>query len=171
MSIFLIGISTWFVWLLPGNLFSSDAHAVYVSVLEIKQKTGSEKGVINVKLFSNDLEDAIFNRSTQRIELTETNCEHYKTLVDDYINDHLEFKINGIVQSYHYESCEINDMSIWLNFSFSYSKSWQEMEVKADYLMELFPTQANIVSILYHEQKSMFRLIKGDDSEVIEFSN
>ena len=72
---------------------------------------------------------------------------------------------------YDYLSCEINDISIWFNYKFTTGSKWSELEVKADYLMELFPTQSNVVSITYIDQKKMFRLIKGDEVEKINFSN
>jgi hypothetical protein len=37
--------------------------------------------------------------------------------------------------------------------------------------MELFPTQSNVVSRDYLGQKKMFRLVKGDEMEIISYAN
>ena len=79
------------------------------------------------------------------------------------------FKIDGKKQDYRYLSCEVNDISVWLTFDFTSSSTWGEVEITADYLMELFPTQSNVVSITYHSEKRMFRLTKNSTSETISF--
>lgn len=141
----------------------SSSHAIYVSVLEV------EPGSIMVKVFANDLEDAIFNQARQRPDLLSGNCSQSKALISNYFKNHLKFKINGEEQGYRYLSCEVNDISLWLTFEFTSPPTWSEIEITADYLMELFPTQSNVVSITYHSKKRMFRLTKGATTETINF--
>ena len=138
-------------------------HAIYVSVLEIK------KGSLMVKVFANDLEDAIFNQVQQRVNLLNSNCSENRALVSDYFKNHLGFFIDGDLMSYNFVSCEVNDISLWITFEFASPAIWSEVEITADYLMELFPTQSNVVSITYKKEKRMFRLIKGSTSETIIF--
>jgi len=141
----------------------SSSHAIYVSVLEVEQ------GSIKVKVFANDLEDAIFNHALQRPDLLSADCSESKALIDNYFNDYLAIKIDGKEQNYSYLSCEVNDISLWLTFEFNSPVIWREVEITADYLMELFPTQSNVVSVNYRSDKRMFRLIKGSTSETINF--
>jgi len=58
---------------------------------------------------------------------------------------------------------------LWLTFEFNSPAAWRNVEITADYLMELFPTQSNVVSITYKKEKRMFRLIKGSTTETINF--
>jgi hypothetical protein len=122
-----------------------------------------------VKVFANDLEDAIFNQAQQRPDLLNGNCNQSKILISNYFKKHLMFKIDGKEQGYPYLSCEVNDISLWLTFEFNSPATWGEIEITADYLMELFPTQSNVVSITYQTEKKMFRLTKGATSETINF--
>ena len=122
-----------------------------------------------IKVFANDLEDAIFNQAQQRPDLLNGNCNQSKILISNYFKKHLMFKIDGKEQGYRYLSCEVNDISLWLTFEFTSSSTWGEVEITADYLMELFPTQSNVVSITYHSEKRMFRLTKNSTSETINF--
>jgi Domain of unknown function (DUF6702) len=148
---------------------SDRAHAIYVSVLEIEQGKSAEQGVLRVKIFANDLEDAIFNHSLQRLSLL-TKCDQSSTQISAYFKDHLQLNIDGKAQDYTYTSCEVNDISLWVTFTFNSPANWGEVALTADYLMELFPTQSNVVSITFHDEKRMFRLTKGATSETIRFN-
>lgn len=168
---FFIGLLTFFSIFSSSDLPKRDLHAIYVSVLEIDQSINRADGNIRVKVFANDLEDAIYNRSQKRIDLLKDNCEESRELISGYFNQHLVIDIDGQPVTYKFIGCEINDISIWISFACAMPTTWTNVKVKADYLMELFPTQTNVVSVKYLDQKKMFRLIKGDESEVFEFSN
>ena len=146
-----------------GQKDLSSSHAIYVSVLEVEQ------GSIEVKVFANDLEDAIFNHAQQRLDLVSGDCSKGKALITNYFRDHLAIKIEGKEQQYSYQSCEVNDISLWLTFEFSSPVTWGEVEITADYLMELFPTQSNVVSISYQGEKRIFRLTNGSTTETVKF--
>ena len=169
MKLFLLSILYSLSLLNPGSVAPRTNHALYVSVLEIEKDRSSEKASIMVKIFSDDLEDAIFNHAQQRLDLQGVNCDQGETYINNYFNDHLKLSIDGKEQSYSYLSCEVNDISLWLTFEFTTSTSWNEVEITADYLIELFPTQSNVVSITYHSEKRMFRLTKGSTTETISF--
>lgn len=141
----------------------SSSHAIYVSVLEVEQ------GSIKVKIFANDLEDAIFNHAQQRPDLLNADCSRSKVLIANYFNDHLTCKIDGQEQKFTFVSCEVNDISLWLTFDFNSPATWGQVELTADYLMELFPTQSNVVSITHEGEKRMFRLTKESSTEIITF--
>ena len=146
-----------------GSTELSTSHAIYVSVLEVEQES------LMVKVFANDLEDAIFNQAQQRVDLINGDCSQSKTLISNYFNDHLKFKIDGKEQSYSYLSCELNDISLWISFEFTSPPNWRKVEITANYLMELFPTQSNVVSITYLSEKKMFRLTRGATTKTIIF--
>ena len=128
-----------------------------------------EQGSIKVKVFANDLEDAIFNHSQQRLNLLDGECTANKEEIGNYFKDYLKISINNVAQDYSFRSCEVNDISIWLTFKFNSPDIWQQVEIKANYLMELFPTQSNVVSVTYLEEKRMFRLVNDVPSKQITF--
>jgi hypothetical protein len=146
-----------------------NVHAIYVSVLEVEHQTLTNSGSIKVKIFANDLEDAIYNSTKERIKLLESDCSSKLDLVEDYFKNHLLLRINNKEIKYSIDTCEVNDISIWYTFNFGSMESWRTIELTADYLIELFPTQSNVVSIKVGDDKRMFRLTKGDASETIKF--
>ena len=169
MKLILIGLFACLGWTrLPGDA-NQPSHAIYISVLEIKQGLESKEGSVRIKVFVQDFEDAIFNHSSHRLNFSSGNSDSNKELISAYFYDSLKIDINNNALKYNYVSCEVNDISLWLNFAFEANDNWQQMKVSANYFMELFPTQSNVVSITYHEQKRMFRLTKAKSEEVVEF--
>jgi hypothetical protein len=171
MLLFFIYLSSFLGLVRPTDVNNETLHAIYVSVLEVEQPIGKKGGDIRIKVFTNDLEDAIFNKSQERIKLLQNSCDQNKVLVSDYFAAHLQISIDGKPIKYTYVSCEINDASIWFNFNYTAAPAWEEIEIMANYLMELFPTQTNVVSITYHGKKKMFRLLKGEEVEKIVYSD
>ena len=153
------------------SFYENSNHAMYISVVEIEKAVDNNNGLIRVKVFTNDLEDAIFNFSQQRIDLSGGNCKPSTKLINDYFAAHLDIKIGDEFIKLSFSSCEENDISSWLNFDFTSQENWKTVEVKADYLMELFPTQSNIVNISNEGEKRMFRLTKDNPKKTILFSN
>ena len=168
MLSFLIGLTTFLGVINVSSSSEVENHAIYVSVLEIEKV--DERGQIRIKIFADDLEDAIYNSSQKRIDLLKGDCSQNKILVSEYFANHLQLTLDGTNVDYKFISCEVNDISIWFNYDFTSMTTWSELEVKADYLMELFPTQSNVVSINNQGQKKMFRLVKGDEFKTISFN-
>lgn len=169
MLSFFIGLTTFLSILSFDSASLRENHAIYVSVLEIEKV--DETGHIRIKIFADDLEDAIYNSSQSRIDLIKGDCSQNDVLVSDYFAKHLQLNLDGSNVEYQFISCEVNDISIWFNYEFTTMTTWSELAVKADYLMELFPTQSNVVSIDYQGQKKMFRLVKGDETKTILLNN
>jgi hypothetical protein len=149
------------------NRNSEEMHAIYVSVLEIED-IEAKSGELRLKVFTDDLEDAIYNQVGIRYDL-KGDCNLAQEAIQRYLSDHLELIIDNQKVSIGYISCEINDISLWITFSFSSNGQWTKVDLKADYLMELFPTQSNVVSITLGEEKRMFRLLKGDVRKTVNF--
>ena len=146
----------------------AEIHAVYVSVLEISPDAELKQGKLMVKVFADDLEDAIFNFSKNRLNLQKGVCTLYTSEMELYLRQHIALSINQTSMVLTLRGCERMDMSLWLEFSFESPDIWRSIDIKADHLMELFPTQSNVISLTYQEQKRMFRLTNAKSSESIE---
>lgn len=140
-------------------------HAVYISVLELNK----EEQTLKIKIFENDLKDAIFSQTQERVSFSEGKCYVNKSIVESYLSKHLQLLVNNQPMLFTLQRCELNETSLWLHFSLNAPQHWQKLHIKADYLMELFPTQSNVVSVLANGKKSMFRLTKGHVSKNIEW--
>jgi hypothetical protein len=143
-------------------------HAIYVSVVEIVDLPLKQKGSLKVKVFTDDLEDAILNKTGEKFKLTK-NCERNLDVVAAYITDHLRLTINEHPVKFTPIGCENVDISIWLEYQFAYTGDWSNVDIYCDHLIELFPTQSNVFSVRYNNEKRMFRLTQSKKSTRLSF--
>lgn len=151
------------------NTYYRPNHAIYVSVIEIEKSKNSDIAALRFKIFADDLEDAIYNQSGTRVNLLKGDCNNAQKLIENYLEEYFKLSINSTYVDREYKSCELNDISLWLEFNMNTPDDWHEVEVYAGYLMELFPTQTNVVSITFNESKKLFRLTNDKTTETVKF--
>jgi len=152
-----------------GNI-SPVKHALYLSVLEIDHRDVKSDALLNIKVFKSDIEDALRNKYKETFSFETGNpCEKEGEKVLEYFRDHITIEINGDERPLVLESCEKNSDSIWFYFKLSKPGAWTTINVKADYLMELFPTQSNVVSIYNGDQKKFLRITKDNSTQSVSF--
>ena len=146
-------------------------HALYLSTLQLKYDDQSSEAFLDLKVFSNDLQSAIRNAhaSFQPGPLSELFTQN-QTLIETYFEEHLQLEINDVdqvLELYHKE--EINDTFI-LQFKIACPKSWNRLTLTADFFMELFPGQINVLSVSYQEKKQFARLHERKPQYEAQFS-
>ncbi len=145
-------------------------HAIYLSVAEIVHGKGKSTASVRIKVFTNDMEDAIMNEFGQKINLSDTSdfALHKKT-IESYFQKHFQITIDGKQQviSLHHSSL-VGD-AVWFHFDLECHENWEEVVLKADYLMELFPTQSNVISLEHNSKKQFIRLTGTKKSDTLTF--
>lgn len=132
--------------LLPG--FSGDEHAFYLSVMELSMTAEGQTGALTVKVFSDDLEDALFHEEGLKRGIRNApETSAYRPALTRYFNRHILLKINGQEARLKWEKGEKEQDTHWLYFTFPTDSPWQTLDLKADYFMELFPSQTQVVKI------------------------
>lgn len=145
-------------------------HALYLSVVEIEHEKGSHDASIKIKVFIDDMEDAILNEQQQNIVLSDPSAfKSQKEMLERYFSNHFLFSVNKEKQKISLSRTELNGDAIWFYFHVNCIGNWNEVSVKANYLTELFPTQSNVVSIQHEGKKHFIRLTKTNDSETVRF--
>ncbi|MEQ8364049.1 MAG: hypothetical protein RH948_14350 [Cyclobacteriaceae bacterium] len=145
-------------------------HALYLSLVEVDHKDLGATAVIKIKVFADDMEDAIMNVSERRIDFLKTsNCDNGRSEVEAYFTKHFEYSINGKRAALTFTHCEPNGDAIWFHFKINCPNRWTKVEVKADFLMELFPTQSNIVTIYHGEEKRFLKITNAHPEEAVTF--
>lgn len=153
-------------FLLEGTTF----HAIYLSVVEIDHSQLNETAEIRIKVFANDMEDAFRNEFGDQINFSNpASCSSQKGKIESYFQKHFSCSIDGKKASLSLKQCEPNGDAIWFHFQSPCAKTWNLLEVKADYLMELFPTQSNVVSVYNGDDKRFVNLTKSNSSQQIKF--
>ena len=121
---------------------SNDDHAIYVSVLEIDSQQ------LKVKVFSDDLHDALRNDSSS---------------IEEYFQKKIKLHINEQLIDFNLKEVSEEGESQWITFKMKTPAVWNSFYLQADYLMELFPDQTNVVKVM-DESTRYFRLNQSNPS-------
>ncbi len=153
-----------FLFLLVPN------HAIYVSVLELNHDSEKLESFLSVKVFIDDFQDVIRSFNSDYVQASnEKFVEANMTGISGYFEEHLTFKVNGKLEKMEFVSSVLVGDVYFLNFKIQSSSAWEKLEVKADYFIEIFPDQSNILTIKYGGEKYLARLTKSKPSYFIEF--
>ncbi len=153
------------LWL-SSLIWISNPHAIYLSVVDLNYQPDATE--ITVKVFSDDLEDAFYNLTRNRVKMG-SDCHGHKEVITKYFSRYLKISVNGNSMKYELKSCEINDDSIWLSFTGENFGTIQKVSVKADYLMELFPSQTNVINITSGESRRFMKLTIDEREATVTF--
>lgn len=143
----------------------SDFHALYISVIQIQHHENSPKATVNIKVFTDDFQSALRNEfSDYQPVLEEILCEEKSHHIKPYFDKHFNININKQKQELTFLNCQKEGEVYWLKFELEVPKKWETLKVEADFLMELFPTQSNILNVEYQGEKRFGRMTKGNSS-------
>lgn len=147
-----------------------DNHAIYLSLVEVDHKDLGIVATVKVKVFADDMEDAMMNAFKKRINfLDASSCDSGKSEVEAYFEKYFSYRINNKLATLTLVNCEANGEAIWLYFKIDCPDKWTRVEVKANFLMELFPTQANIITIYHGDEKRFLKITHAHPEEVVTF--
>ena len=136
-------------------------HALYLGTIQLKYEEHSDVAHLELKVFSDDLQSAIRNAyETFKPGPLDDLFTQNQPLIESYFSEHLQLEINGtpqVLQLIHNE--QLNDAHL-VKFEFKTPSIWKQLDLTADFFMELFPTQTNVVSVSYLQQKQFARLSK-----------
>lgn len=146
---------------IPFYLLFADAnyiHTVYVSTLEIDEQQ------MRIKVFTDNLQDAIRNDSKSFRPSTEADFPADNRLaIEAYFRKKIELEINGQAIGFSLKEATLERDSYWITLSLNSHEKWKSCRLKADYLMELFPDQYNVVKV-NNGKRQFFRLNKDKPS-------
>lgn len=145
-------------------------HAIYISVVEISHESNTELATLKVKVFMDDLEDAIENEFRERVSLSQSALDSKnKNLVSRYVNGHLAFHVGSIKLNWELQGLENVGDAGWFSFRATCPEEWTQVQVFGDFLTELFPAQTNVFSVNHAGDKRLFKLSKEHKQETIKF--
>ena len=122
-------------------------HAIYLSLTDIEIVEGEAK--LKVKVFSDDLRDALKNY--QSTEYKPADLQNFfslnQDLANEYFRAHFQIRVENVQADLLIKGFSIEGDAHFINFSCALPQNFKDITVKADFLMELFPTQTNVVKL------------------------
>lgn len=129
---------------------SATIHEFYVGITEINYSENSESYQITLKLFTDDLENAIYKDSGDSLNLGNSK-EHHQSdrLIFNYIKEHFS------LQGENGNTLALNDIGretqldvTWIYFESQKMKPLEAIRIKNDIFMEMHPDQTQIVNLI-----------------------
>ncbi len=144
--------------ILLGFLFLSaqwSDHALYIGVIQIEHQEDTALSTMDIKVFSDDLQNALKNEfDWKQLPKVSVACDAHTNAIEQYFQNHLTISINKEPISITLQDCTNNTEVYILSYTLSTPKKWETLTLKADFLMELFPTQTNVLQVQYQSAKS-----------------
>ncbi|WKN43615.1 DUF6702 family protein [Tunicatimonas pelagia] len=148
-------------------------HPFHISVTSIYHATEENSLQITVKIFADDLEEAL-NRdnseATAYIDvLNPPNPAQLDSIVHNYLDQHLVFTINEQLVQPQFLGFEREDLTMWCYLEVASVKSLEKVEVRNTLLLNTFEDQANIVHVRANGVVKSMKLAHNQIADTIIF--
>ncbi|MDW3647886.1 MAG: DUF6702 family protein [Bacteroidia bacterium] len=145
-------------------------HAFYVSIHDIRFDKDWGKFDIKIKVFTNDLEDALVNAGHPRFLLdTQKEIEGADMAIDRYIQEKVILSIARKALSLQFIKKEFREDACWIYFQAEAECKPRELNLSSKVLLELFDSQTNIIRLKVGDQRFISNLDKQLYQEKFSF--
>lgn len=146
------------------------AHPIHVSVCEMAHKPESDELVITIKIFADDFQDVLEDRTGKSINLGLPG-EHKKT--DEYILEYLREKllidINGKPAILEFDRKEIEDIATWCYIYVRSVPEIREITIQNLVMLHWFNDQVNVVHLDCNGKMNSTFFSRGREKDVFRF--
>ena len=143
-------------------------HPFYLSVVDIKHDAKQQSLNISVKMFTNDIEDALKKTTSKHIDLLNPkNKAEMETELMNYIKKRLSFSVNAKAVNLDFIGYEREEDAIWAYFEVKKIIHPKTIKVDTKLLFDFLPQQTNIVHIEINGIKKSSKVVNPDSK--IEF--
>lgn len=149
------------VFLLPLFLFFqiNNHHPFFLSVTELEYFAKDKRLGISVKLFSDDIENAINENKKNKMDITNGNKTTNNVFLKDYFQNHINISINGQTHSAQFLGYELDKDATWVYLELNEINSTPKtIGIKTDILYSQHQEQVNIVHAMVNGKRISKRL-------------
>lgn len=156
-----------FLWSWVSGLATATpaTHPVYVSVTEIHYKPERNALEISMKIFSDDLANALTKQYNQPVEIG-TDREHARAneWIAAYIRGRFSIQADGkpLAISYVGKEVERSDFfALWTYWEVTNLPAFRTLHVRNTILQEILSNQNNVITFRYGKEIKRASLVKG----------
>lgn len=159
------------IWLMGAPLSEGDNHALYLSMTEVKVEKGSMKVVI--KVFSDDLRDALKNHAPAEYQPRGLSrfFANNKTIATDYFSDKLKLFADKSRLTLALEEHTVEGDAHFITFQSPFTTTMKTLSAEATFLMELFPTQVNVIKVNSGENTHFLKFTNESGLQSVNLQN
>lgn len=121
-------------------------HPFYLGMVDIRYKTQERSLQCSVRLFTNDLENALSRLNQRRVDLINyRDTAAVELLLKDYLKKRFSLTLNGTTRAFELIGFEREEEATWMHLEFSNCETPRKIEIQNALLYDFLRTQANIV--------------------------
>lgn len=157
-------------------LLNASTHAIYLSTSKMILDENQKEIEIQVKVFSDDLQTALVHYFNEKeiyaiADIGTKNLPQIKTYFQQHlklnkINSNIKWAMNLEELNADYQESIYLLTAIYKDHG-DEIKNAPVLEIQADYLMEVFPTQSNVIHLIHKGQDFFLRLKKNKSKEEV----
>lgn len=142
------------------------AHDIHVSVIEVKEKTTGEFD-ISVRIFLDDLMNACGLIPGAALPEGYSSSDD---LIEKYLDQHLQFTVDGERQTLIYKESNADQMSVWIDLSFKNQDITEtsHIQIENTILLDLFDDQLNLFHVSRGGKRKSYSFSHKEKSIAIE---
>ena len=163
-----------FKWLLFGGLvFNSSSatyHPIFVSVTEIEHNAKDKILEISCKIFTDDFEKTLRQAYKTYVDLLKPKDKNaMNKLVADYVQKHLQLKVNGTPATLQFLGYEQDEEGIISYYQVNNIATVKKLDIINNILFEYKKEQLSIIHTTVNGNKQSTKLLNPDDKASFEF--
>jgi len=121
-------------------------HPLYITVTEINHNGKDKTLEISCKMFTNDFEAVLEKTSHAKVDLSDAKSKAVNDkLIADYVEKHLQLKVDGRPVSLHFIGSEKEEDGTWSYFQVDGISSVKKLDVTNNLLYDGFNQEINIM--------------------------
>ncbi len=156
--------------LLSILFFLFSAHDFHLSLTEIKHNEDHRSLEISIKLFTDDLQDALEMAGAPKMELgSQAEPPAANEHIEKYVRTHFRLMVNGKPAEFIYLGKEAELDATWCFVEVKDIRKVKSLEVQNSFLLEAFDDQTNMVNLNMNGRKKSGLARKGNTKLKFEF--
>lgn len=145
-------------------------HPFYISVTEINHNVKDKTLEISCKMFLDDFEKTLRDVTKTEVDLNNVKDKaKIDKLISDYLNSHLQLKVDGKQVSLQFVGFEKESEAAWCYLQVNNVPSVKQLEIKNTLLFEEFDSQISIMHVTVNGTRKSTRLNKPESTAKFEF--
>lgn len=145
-------------------------HPFYVSVTEFNHNQKENILEISCKLFADDFETTLKTQYKTVIDITHPkDPKQVEKLAADYLQKHLQLKINGRQAGYQFIGYEKESEAVWFYLQVNNVTSVKKLEVFNNLLYEMYNTQISIMHASVGGNRKSTKLVFPDTTAAFDW--
>lgn len=146
---------------------SSVQHKFYLSKTTVEYNTSSGMYEGTIKFFTDDLENALTNKTGKSISFSKMNEAEIDQILSLYVTDRLEIQLDQVPLNWRLVGHETENDITYCYFEGYAPQAFNQVSIRCDFMTELFADQQNLIDFKAHGKTQSLVLTKDRNRGVL----